>query len=44
MKQLITELTKEEEKAIYGRGWIIIDGEIIFIYEMTKSVNLALTE
>ncbi len=44
MKQLITELKKEEEKAIYGGGWIIVNGEVIWIYELAQPINIAITK
>lgn len=44
MKQLITELKKEEEEAIYGGSWIIIDGEVVWIYQLTQPINLPITE
>lgn len=44
MKQLITELKKEKEEAIYGGSWIIVDGEVVWIYELTQAINLTITE
>lgn len=44
MEQLITELKKEEKEAIYGGGWVLINGEVIWIYELAQPINLPITE